>query len=135
MDKLLTEDYTYTAGYTKSNTLKEACKRNRSTYWTKPSNCDTDQSSLDAGGTDVPSRTHLVAALRRIVLIALRDRIATSQTIAQQIQSVPHHSVSTRNIRCRLQLNRMSARRPLLRLLLTGNQRRLHRQWCVERQT
>ncbi|GFW17988.1 transposable element Tcb1 transposase [Trichonephila clavipes] len=58
---------------------------------------------------------------------------ATSRTIAQQIQSVTHHSVSARTIRCRLQQSEMSVQHPLLRLLLTGNHRRLPRPWCGER--
>ncbi|GFX71007.1 hypothetical protein TNCV_2706101 [Trichonephila clavipes] len=46
------------------------------------------------------------------------------------IQSVTHHSVSARTIRHRLQLSGMSARCPLLRLTLTGNNRCLRYQWC-----
>ncbi|GFW49849.1 transposable element Tcb1 transposase [Trichonephila clavipes] len=63
------------------------------------------------------------------------DRAATSRTITQQIRSVTHHLVSARTIRSRLQQSGMSVRRPLLRLPLTGNHRRLRRQWCDERQT
>ncbi|GFX77708.1 hypothetical protein TNCV_1106251 [Trichonephila clavipes] len=54
-------------------------------------------------------------------------------TLAQEIQSVTHHSVSTRALRRHLQQSRMSRRRPLLRLPLAGNHKRLHRQWCDER--
>ncbi|GFU21092.1 integrase catalytic domain-containing protein [Trichonephila clavipes] len=53
------------------------------------------------------------------------DRAATSRTIAQRIQSVMQHSVSTRTIRRRFQQSGMSARRPLLRLPLTENNTRL----------
>ncbi|GFV52229.1 transposable element Tcb1 transposase [Trichonephila clavipes] len=67
--------------------------------------------------------------------MAVMDRAATSRTIVQQIQSVTHHSVSVRTIRRRLQKSGMSARRPLLCSPLSGNHRRLHRQWCDERGT
>ncbi|GFX72283.1 transposable element Tcb1 transposase [Trichonephila clavipes] len=63
------------------------------------------------------------------------DRAATSRTIAQQITSVTHHSVSARIIRHRLQPSGMPVRRPLLRLPLNGNDRRLRCQWCDERWT
>ncbi|GFX15126.1 transposable element Tcb1 transposase [Trichonephila clavipes] len=49
------------------------------------------------------------------------------------IESVKHHSVSARTIRRRLQQSGLSAKRPLLGLLLTQNHRRLRRQWCDER--
>lgn len=70
---------------------------------------------------------------RQIVRMAVTDRSATSRTIAQHIQSVTHHPVSARTIRRRLQQSGLSARRPLLRLHLTQNHRRLRRQWCDER--
>lgn len=70
---------------------------------------------------------------RNIVRIAVTDRTVTSRTIAQHIQSVTHHPVSARTIRRRLQQSGLSARRPLLRLPLTQNHRRLRRQWCDER--
>ncbi|GFU47326.1 uncharacterized protein TNCV_790531 [Trichonephila clavipes] len=53
--------------------------------------------------------------------------------IAQRIQSVMQHSVSTRTIRRRFQQSGMSARRPLLRLPLTENNTRLRCQWYNER--
>ncbi|GFY33273.1 transposable element Tc3 transposase [Trichonephila clavipes] len=65
---------------------------------------------------------------RWIVRMAVMNRATTSHTTAQQIQSVTYHLVSVRTIRCRLQQNRMLARRPLLRLPLTGNHRCLCRQ-------
>ncbi|GFW91491.1 transposable element Tc1 transposase [Trichonephila clavipes] len=65
---------------------------------------------------------------RWMVRIAVMERAAKSRTIAQQIQLVTHHSVSTRTIRRHLQQSGMFARRPLLRLSLTGNLRRLRRQ-------
>ncbi|GFS49078.1 transposable element Tcb1 transposase [Trichonephila clavipes] len=61
------------------------------------------------------------------------DRSVTSRTIAQHIESVTHHLVSARTIRRRLQPSGLSARRPLLGLPLTQNNRRLHSQWCDER--
>ncbi|UYV62987.1 hypothetical protein LAZ67_2002751 [Cordylochernes scorpioides] len=70
---------------------------------------------------------------RKIVRMAVTDRSVTSRTVAQHIQSVTHHPVSARNIRRRFQQSGLSARRPLLRLPLTRNHRRLHRQWCDER--
>ncbi|GFU28123.1 transposable element Tcb1 transposase [Trichonephila clavipes] len=60
------------------------------------------------------------------------DRSVTSRTIAQHIESVTHHLVSARTIRRRLQPSGLSARRPLLGLPLTQNNRRLHSQWCDE---
>ncbi|GFW46012.1 uncharacterized protein TNCV_3276301 [Trichonephila clavipes] len=65
--------------------------------------------------------------------MAVTDRSVTSRTIAQHIESVTHHSVSARTIRRRLLQSGLSARRPLLGLPLTQNQRRLRRQWCDER--
>ncbi|KFM64929.1 Transposable element Tcb1 transposase, partial [Stegodyphus mimosarum] len=70
---------------------------------------------------------------RNIVRMAVTDRSITSRTIAQHIQSVTHYPVSARTIRRRLQQRVLSARRPLLRLPLTQNNRRLRRQWSDER--
>ncbi|GFW58526.1 transposable element Tcb1 transposase [Trichonephila clavipes] len=56
---------------------------------------------------------------REIVHMAVTDRSVTSQTIAQHIESVTHHSASTRTIRRCLQQSGLSARRPLLGLPLT----------------
>ncbi|GFW54286.1 transposable element Tcb1 transposase [Trichonephila clavipes] len=91
--------------------------------------CDADLSSLDAGGNDGltgrshPPRCTTVCDERWIVLIAVVDRAATSRTIAQQIQSVTHHSVFALTIRRRLQQSGTISRRPLLHLPLTGNHR------------
>ncbi|GFV46749.1 transposable element Tc1 transposase [Trichonephila clavipes] len=63
------------------------------------------------------------------------DHTGTSRTIAQQIQSVTHHSVSGCTIRRHLQQSEMSKRCLLLRLPLTGNLKRLHHQWWDERRT
>ncbi|GFW60335.1 transposable element Tcb1 transposase [Trichonephila clavipes] len=70
---------------------------------------------------------------RQIVRMAVTDRLVTSQTVAQYIESVTHHSVSARTIRRCLQQSGLSARRPLLGLPLTQNHGRLRRQWCDER--
>ncbi|GFX30062.1 transposable element Tcb1 transposase [Trichonephila clavipes] len=66
---------------------------------------------------------------RRTVRMTVMDHAATSRIIAQQIQSVTHHSVSDRNIRRRLQQSGISVGYLLLRLPLTENHRRLRRQW------
>ncbi|GFS92831.1 transposable element Tcb1 transposase [Trichonephila clavipes] len=60
---------------------------------------------------------------RWIVCMEVMDHGDASRTMTLQIQSVTHHSVSVRTI----QYSGMSARRPLLRLPLTGNYRRLYR--------
>ncbi|GFU64926.1 transposable element Tcb1 transposase [Trichonephila clavipes] len=70
---------------------------------------------------------------RQIVRMAVVDRSVTSQTVAQHIESVTHHSVSARTIRRRLQQSGLSARGSLLSLPLTRNYKRLRRQWCDER--
>ncbi|GFV70348.1 transposable element Tcb1 transposase [Trichonephila clavipes] len=70
---------------------------------------------------------------RQIVRMEVTDRSVTSQSVAQHIESVTHHSVSARTIRRRLQLSGLSARRPLLGLPLTQNHRRLLCQWCDKR--
>ncbi|GFW45850.1 transposable element Tcb1 transposase [Trichonephila clavipes] len=72
---------------------------------------------------------------RQIVRLAVTDRPVTSRIVAQHIESISHHSVSARTIRRRLQQSVLSARRPLLGLLLTQNHRRLRRQWCDVRRT
>ncbi|GFX06142.1 transposable element Tc1 transposase [Trichonephila clavipes] len=61
---------------------------------------------------------------RRITHMAVMDFAASSQ----QIQSVTHHLQSACTIRRRLLQSGTSARRPLLRLPLTGNHKRLRRQ-------
>ncbi|GFV48765.1 hypothetical protein TNCV_625521 [Trichonephila clavipes] len=99
----------------------------------KPSNCDADLSSLDAEGNDGPiwCRSHPHRSDDRwTVRIAVMDRSATSRTIAQQMQPVTHHSVSSCTNRWRLQQSRMSTRHPL-----TINQRRLRCQCWYERLT
>ncbi|GFT68366.1 transposable element Tcb1 transposase [Trichonephila clavipes] len=70
---------------------------------------------------------------RQIVCMTVTDRSVTSQTVAQHIESVTHHSMFARTIRRRLQQSGLSARRPLRGLPLTQNHRRLRRQWWDER--
>ncbi|GFU50871.1 transposable element Tc1 transposase [Trichonephila clavipes] len=109
-------------------------QRHRSLCWTKTKqvDVDVDLSSLDARGNDGRGQSHSPRCTtaredRRIVCMTVMDGAATLRTVAQQIQSVTHHSVSARTTRCRLQWIGMSPRRPLLRLPLTGNHRRMVR--------
>ncbi|UYV78474.1 hypothetical protein LAZ67_16001621 [Cordylochernes scorpioides] len=97
--------------------------------------CDSwmQESTTDRRVRSHPPWCTLSRADRQIVRMAVTDRLVTSRTVAQHIQSVTHHPVSARTIRRRLQQSRLSARRPLLRLTLTQNHRRLRRQWCDER--
>ncbi|GFX73225.1 transposable element Tc1 transposase [Trichonephila clavipes] len=80
-------------------------------------------------GQSQPPRCTTARDDRWIVRMAVMDRAASSRIIAQQIQSVTHHSMSPRTVRRRLQQSGISARRLLLRLPLTGNT------WCDERRT
>ncbi|UYV85185.1 Transposase [Cordylochernes scorpioides] len=80
-----------------------------------------------------PSQCTTSRADRQIVHMAVSDRSVTSRTVVQHIQPVTHHPVSSRTIRRRLQQSGLYARRPLLRLPLTQNHRRLRHQWCDER--
>ncbi|GFV82225.1 transposable element Tcb1 transposase [Trichonephila clavipes] len=93
---------------------------------------------MQEGTTDRRGRSHPPQCTtsredRQIVRMAVTDRSVTSRTIAQLIESVTHHSVSARTIRRRLQQSGLSARRPMLGLLLTQNHKRLHHQWGDER--
>ncbi|GFV39443.1 transposable element Tcb1 transposase [Trichonephila clavipes] len=93
---------------------------------------------MQEGTTDPCGRSHPPQCTtsredRQIVRMEVTDRSVTSRTVAQNIESVTHHSVSARTIRRRLQQSGLSARRPLLGLPLMQNHRRLHRQWCDER--
>ncbi|GFV28517.1 hypothetical protein TNCV_3984681 [Trichonephila clavipes] len=70
----------------------------------KPSNCDGDLPSLVAEGNEEPTgqshppRCTIVCSNGWNVRMAVVDRPSTSLTIAQQIQSAKHHSVSARTI-------------------------------------
>ncbi|GFV98368.1 transposable element Tcb1 transposase [Trichonephila clavipes] len=83
-------------------------------------------------GRSHPPHCNTSCEARQIVRLAVKDRSVTLRTIAQNIESVTHHSVSVRTIP-RLQQSGLSARRALLGLPLTQNHRRLHRQWCDKR--
>ncbi|GFS59978.1 transposable element Tcb1 transposase [Trichonephila clavipes] len=89
----------------------------------------------DRRGRSLPPRCITARDGRWIVCLEVMNRAATSRTIAQQIQSLTHHSVSTRTNRRRLQHSGMSTRSPLLHLPFTVSNGRLRRQWCVERHT
>ncbi|GFW95575.1 transposable element Tcb1 transposase [Trichonephila clavipes] len=93
---------------------------------------------MQEGTTDRHCRSHPSQCTtsredRQIVRMAMTDLSVTSRTVAQHIESVTHHSVSSRTIRRRLQQSGLSARRPLLGLPLTQNHRRLRRQRCDKR--
>ncbi|GFY11074.1 transposable element Tcb1 transposase [Trichonephila clavipes] len=93
---------------------------------------------MDAGGNDRPTGPPSCTTARddmRIVRMTVMDRRATSRTTSQQIQSLTHHSISTRTIRRRLQQSGISARSPLLCLLLSGNHKRLRSKWYNEQRT
>ncbi|GFT90360.1 transposable element Tcb1 transposase [Trichonephila clavipes] len=64
----------------------------------------------------------------QIVRMTVTDRSVSLRTVVQHIQSVTHHSVSARTIRCPLQQSGRSVRRPLIGLPLTQKHRRVHRQ-------
>ncbi|GFY01493.1 transposable element Tc3 transposase [Trichonephila clavipes] len=93
---------------------------------------------MQEGRTDRRGRSHSPQCTtsredRQIVRMTVTDRSVTSRTVAQNIESVTHYSVSACTIRRRLQQSGLSARRPLVGLPLTQNHRRLRHQWCVER--
>ncbi|GFS56930.1 transposable element Tcb1 transposase [Trichonephila clavipes] len=77
------------------------------------------QEETDQRGRSLSSRCTTVRDEKRIVHMAVMDRAATSRIIAQQIQSVTHHSMSARTIRRRLQQSGMSAKRSVLCLSLS----------------
>ncbi|GFU05693.1 uncharacterized protein TNCV_3423511 [Trichonephila clavipes] len=107
-------------------------ERNQTTVMRK---CDRwmQEGTTDRRGRSHPPHCTTSREDRQIVRIAETDRSATSRTVEQHIESVTHHSVSTRTIRRRLQQSGLSARRPLLGLSLTRNHRHLRCQWCDER--
>ncbi|GFW72887.1 transposable element Tcb1 transposase [Trichonephila clavipes] len=107
-------------------------RRNQTTVMRK---CDRwmQEGTTDRRGRSHPPQCTTSREDRQIVRMAVTDLSVTSQTVAQHIESVTHHSVSACTIRRRLQQSGLSARRSLLGLPLTQNQRRLRRQWCNER--
>ncbi|GFX01795.1 transposable element Tcb1 transposase [Trichonephila clavipes] len=93
---------------------------------------------MQKGTTDRRGRLHSPQCTtsrenRQIMRMAVTDISATSRTIAQNTESVTHHSVSARTTRRHLQQSGLSARRPLLGLPFMQKNRRLRRQWCDER--
>ncbi|GFX91796.1 HTH_38 domain-containing protein [Trichonephila clavipes] len=79
---------------------------------------------MQEGATDRRDRSHPPQCNtsredRQIGSMDVTVRSVTSRTVAQNIESVMHHSVSTRTIRRHLQQNGLSARRPLLDLPLS----------------
>ncbi|GFT37982.1 transposable element Tcb1 transposase [Trichonephila clavipes] len=86
------------------------------------------EGTTDGRGRSHPSQCTTSREDRQIVHKAVTDRSVTSQTVAQHIESVTHHSVSARTTRRRLHQSGPFARRPLLGLSLTQNHRRLRRQ-------
>ncbi|GFX76743.1 transposable element Tcb1 transposase [Trichonephila clavipes] len=97
--------------------------------------CDRwmQEDTTDRRGRSHPPQCNTSREDQQIVCMTVTDRSVTSRIVAQHIESVTHHSLSSRTIRRRLQQSGLSARRRLLRLPLTQNHRRLHRQWCDER--
>ncbi|GFU80936.1 transposable element Tcb1 transposase [Trichonephila clavipes] len=92
--------------------------------------CDRwmQEGTTDRRGRSHPPQCTTSSEDRQIVSMIVTDCSVTSQTIAQHIESVTHHSVSARTIRRRLQHSGLSARRPLICLPLTQNHRRLRHQ-------
>ncbi|GFX38493.1 transposable element Tcb1 transposase [Trichonephila clavipes] len=97
--------------------------------------CDRwmQEGTMDRRGRSHPPQCTISGEYRQIVRMAVTDRSVTSRTVAHHIESVTHHSMSVRTIRCRLQQSGLSTRRPLLGLPLTQNHGRLRRQRCDER--
>ncbi|GFW81314.1 transposable element Tcb1 transposase [Trichonephila clavipes] len=99
--------------------------------------CDRwmQEGTTDRGGRSHPPQCTTSCEERQIVRMAVTDRSVTSRTLANHIESVAHHSVSSRTIQQRsaIQQSGLSKRCPLRGLPLTQNHNRLHRQWCDER--
>ncbi|GFX99772.1 transposable element Tcb1 transposase [Trichonephila clavipes] len=91
--------------------------------------CDRwmQEDTTDQRGRSHPPQCTTSREDSQIVRMAVMDRSVTSRTVTQPIESVTHHSVSARTIRRRLQQSGLSARQPLLGLLLMQNHRRLCR--------
>ncbi|GFS88903.1 transposable element Tcb1 transposase [Trichonephila clavipes] len=87
------------------------------------------EGTTDRRGHSHPPQCTTSREDRQIMRMAVTDRSA----VAQHIQSVTHHSVLACTIRRRLQQSGLSAKCPLLGLILTQNHIRLHRKWCDAR--
>ncbi|GFW40075.1 transposable element Tcb1 transposase [Trichonephila clavipes] len=83
----------------------------------------------DRRGRSHPSRCTTARDDWRIVCTTVRNH----ETYHSRFSLLSVQSASARTIQHRLQQSGISARRPLLRLPLPGNHRRLRRQWCDER--
>ncbi|GFV08022.1 transposable element Tcb1 transposase [Trichonephila clavipes] len=88
---------------------------------------------MDRRGRSHPPQCTTLHEDSQIVRMTLKDLSVTSRIVAEHIESVTHHSVSARTIRRLLQQSGLSARLPLLALLLTQNNRCLRHQWCDKR--
>ncbi|GFT29591.1 transposable element Tcb1 transposase [Trichonephila clavipes] len=97
--------------------------------------CDRwmQEDTTDRRGRSHPPQNTTSHEDRQIRRMAVTDHSVTSRTIARHIESVTYHSVSARTIRRRLQQSGLSARHPLLGLLLTQSHIRLRCQSCDER--
>ncbi|GFX32395.1 transposable element Tc1 transposase [Trichonephila clavipes] len=87
--------------------------------------CDRwmQEGTTDRRGRSHPTQCTTSREERQIVRMAVTDRSVTSRTVARNIESVMHHSVSARTIRRHLQQSGLS----------TQNHRHLRRQRCDER--
>ncbi|GFX21504.1 transposable element Tcb1 transposase [Trichonephila clavipes] len=67
--------------------------------------CDRwiQEGTTDRRGRSHPPQCTTSREKRQIVRMAVTDRLVTSRSVAQHIESVTHHSVSARTIRRRLQ--------------------------------
>ncbi|GFY17181.1 transposable element Tcb1 transposase [Trichonephila clavipes] len=122
-------DYLYFRFAFRSNTREIGSRvgRNRTTVMRICHRC-MQEGTTDRLGRSHPHQCTTSYEDRQIVRMAVTDLSVTSRTVAQPIEYATHHSVSARTIRRRLQQSGLSARRPLLGLLLTQNLRRLRRQ-------
>ncbi|GFX07355.1 transposable element Tcb1 transposase [Trichonephila clavipes] len=93
--------------------------------------CDRwmQEGTIDQRGRLHPPQFTTSRENRQIVCMSVTDHSVTSRTVAQHIERVCNASFSVNTI----QQSGLSARGPLLGLLLTQNHRRLRHQWCDER--
>ncbi|GFU01413.1 transposable element Tcb1 transposase [Trichonephila clavipes] len=101
--------------------------RNQTTVM-RTCDCWMQEGTMDRRGRSHPPQCITSREDSQIGRMTVTDRSVTSRIIAQHIESVTHHSVSTRTIRRRLQQSGLSARRLLLGLPLTQNHRCIRHQ-------
>ncbi|GFU53546.1 gamma-aminobutyric acid receptor alpha-like [Trichonephila clavipes] len=94
--------------------------------------CWIQEGTTDRRGRFHPPQCNTSREDRQIMRMAVTKRSVTSRTIAQHIESVTHHSVSSRTICHRLYQSGLSARRPFLGLHLKQNHTRLRHRWDDE---